>query len=122
MTPTWVTEIIRGDDLVPPTPRQLLWDALALPPPALAHVPLVVGPDGCRLAKRHGDTWLTTVRAAGVQPKALLGLLVWSCGWCEPPERVTAHHLLSRFRLSSIPPRPFVLGPDHLLGLGNELG
>ena len=50
-----VTEVIRGDDLIPSTPRQLLlYDVLGLAPPRFGHVPLVVGPDGRRLAKRHG--------------------------------------------------------------------
>src|SRR5262249_32606099 len=54
-----VTEVVRGDDLVPSTPRQLLlYEALGLRPPGFVHVPLVVGPDGRRLAKRHGDTRL----------------------------------------------------------------
>src|SRR5205823_5686103 len=71
-----VTEVVRGDDLVPSTPRQLqLYAALGLTPPAFAHVPLVVGPDGRRLAKRHGDTRLSALRAAGVRPEALVGLL-----------------------------------------------
>lgn len=52
-----VTEVVRGDDLIPSTPRQLLlYSALGLTPPSFAHVPLVVGEDGRRLAKRHGDT------------------------------------------------------------------
>ncbi len=79
-----VTEVIRGDDLVPSTPRQLvLYCALGLTPPKFAHVPLVVGPDGRRLAKRHGDTRLSALRADGVTAVALLGLLAWSCGWLE---------------------------------------
>src|SRR5205085_4244253 len=74
-----VTEVVRGDDLVPSTPRQLLlYEALGLRPPRFSHVPLVVGPDGRRLAKRHGDTRLSALRAAGVRPQALLGLLAWS--------------------------------------------
>src|SRR5262249_57690456 len=76
-----VTEVIRGDDLVSSTPRQLLlYRALGLPPPAFTHIPLVVGPDGRRLAKRHGDTRLPTLRAPGVAPEALVGLLPWSGG------------------------------------------
>ncbi len=116
-----VTEVVRGDDLVPSTPRQLLlYEALGLPPPRFAHVPLVVGPDGRRLAKRHGDTRLAALRAAGVRPEALLGLLAWSCGWLGRPEPVTARGLLPRFRLGAIPPRPFVLAPDLLRGIGYD--
>src|SRR5947209_9121437 len=77
-----VTDVVRGDDLVPSTPRQLLlYRALGLTPPRFSHVPLVVGPDGRRLAKRHGDTRLSALRQGGIRAEALLGLLAWSCGW-----------------------------------------
>lgn len=110
-----VTEVIRGDDLVPSTPRQLLlYAALGLAPPRFAHVPLVVGPDGRRLAKRHGDTRLAALRAADVQPAALVGLLAWSCGWLDDIEPIEPRQLVARFRLDTIPPQPFVLQPELL--------
>jgi glutamyl-tRNA synthetase len=110
-----VTEVIRGDDLVSSTPRQLLlYRALGLTPPAFTHVPLVVGPDGRRLAKRHGDTRLAALRAAGVRPEALLGLLAWSCGWMERIEPISARDLPPHFRLSTIPKEPLVLTPKLL--------
>jgi glutamyl-tRNA synthetase len=105
-----VTEVIRGDDLVPSTPRQLLlYRYLGLTAPRFVHVPLVVGPDGRRLAKRHGDTRLVSLRQAGVSHEAVLGLLAWSCGWLNRIEPVTARELIPHFRLAAIPPRPFVL-------------
>jgi glutamyl-tRNA synthetase len=105
-----VTEVVRGDDLVPSTPRQLLlYQALGLEQPTFAHIPLVVGPDGRRLAKRHGDTRLASLRAAGVKPEALVGLLAWSCGWLDRPQPITPRELLPRYRLDAIPPQPFVL-------------
>ncbi len=114
-----VTEVVRGDDLVPSTPRQLLlYDALGLAAPRFVHVPLVVGPDGRRLAKRHGDTRLSSLRHAGVTPEALLGLLAWSCGWIEKGKEVSARELLPLFRLEAIPPGPFVLTPDLLREIG----
>jgi len=113
-----ITEVIRGDDLVPSTPRQLLlYRALGLTPPRFAHVPLVVGPDGRRLAKRHGDTRLAALRSAGVKPEALLGLLAWSCGWLPRVEPVSARELVPLFRWATIPPRPFVLTPELLAAL-----
>ncbi len=116
---TGVTEVIRGDDLIPSTPRQLLlYYALGLTPPQFGHVPLVVGADGRRLAKRHGDTRLSALRAGGVAPAALVGLLAWSCGWLREPEPVTPHDLLPRFRLGAIPPRPFVLTAELLDRIG----
>jgi glutamyl-tRNA synthetase len=110
-----ITEVVRGDDLVPSTPRQLLlYEALGLRPPRFIHVPLVVGRDGRRLAKRHGDTRLATLRAAGVKPESLLGLLAWSCGWLQRIEPVTARELLPLFRLTTIAPKPFMLEPAFL--------
>jgi glutamyl-tRNA synthetase len=114
-----VTEVIRGDDLVPSTPRQLLlYRYLGLTPPRFVHVPLVVGPDGRRLAKRHGDTRLVSIRQAGVPPEAVVGLLAWSCGWLERIEPVTARELIPRFRLATIPPGPFVLDAPLLHRIG----
>lgn len=114
-----VTEVVRGDDLVSSTPRQLLlYRALGLTPPHFAHVPLVVGEDGRRLAKRHGDTRLSGMRDAGVRPELLLGLLAWSCGWLSAIEPTTATQLLPRFRLAAIPPAPFALTPQLLATIG----
>jgi glutamyl-tRNA synthetase len=114
-----VTEVIRGDDLIPSTPRQLrIYHALDLAPPAFAHVPLVVGPDGRRLAKRHGDTRLSTLRSAGVTAESLLGFLAWSCGWIDRIQPITAKELLPLFRLDRIPPEPFVLTTALLQEIG----
>ena len=114
-----VTEVVRGDDLVPSTPRQLqLYAALGLTPPAFAHVPLVVGPDGRRLAKRHGDTRLASLRQAGATAEAVLGLLAWSCGWLDGIHSASAADLLTRFSLRTIPRGPFVLQPWHLRRIG----
>ena len=114
-----VTEVIRGDDLLPSTPRQiLLYQALGLAPPSFAHVPLVVGSDGRRLAKRHGDTRLSTLRDAGVTAESLVGLLAWSCGWLSNPEPISAKDLSPLFRLDTIPEQPFVLTPELLNRIG----
>ncbi len=105
-----ITEVVRGDDLTPSTPRQLLiYKALGLAPPRFAHAPLVVGENGQRLAKRHGDTRLSSLREAGVKPEALLGLLAWSCGWLPEAEPISAKELIPLFRWESVPKEPFVL-------------
>jgi glutamyl-tRNA synthetase len=114
-----VTEVVRGDDLIASTPRQLLlYEALGLTPPRFVHVPLAVGPDGRRLAKRHGDTRLATLREAGVRPGKLLGLLAQSCGWVDYVKEVTAAELLPVFRMEAIPREPFVLTEQHLHAIG----
>jgi glutamyl-tRNA synthetase len=114
-----VTEVVRGDDLIPSTPRQLLlYQALGLEPPTFTHIPLVFGPDGRRLAKRHGDTRLSTLREAGVVPGALIGLLAWSCGWIESLAPRAAPDLLPVFCLKTIPPKPFRLTPELLRRIG----
>jgi glutamyl-tRNA synthetase len=118
-----VTEVIRGDDLVPSTPRQLLlYQALGFAPPRFVHVPLVVGPDGRRLAKRHGDTRLSSLREAGVRAEALLSLLAWSCGWLDRIEPVSASDLIARFRLDKIPRSPFILESRLLREIGYDVG
>lgn len=102
-----VTEIVRGDDLVPSTYRQLaIYEALGWRPPSMVHVPLVVGPDGRRLAKRHGDTRLATLREAGIRPETLWGFFAWCHGWIDAYRPFTAQQLLGIADLSSIPKTP----------------
>src|ERR1700722_5047011 len=78
-----VTEVVRGTDLLESTHRQiLLYDALGAGSriPRYTHLPLVVGTDGRRLAKRHGDTRITTYREMGISRPRMLGLLAKWCG------------------------------------------
>ena len=110
-----VTEVVRGDDLLAATPAQILL-ARALSKavdcrrlPSYCHVPLVVGRDGKRLAKRHGDTRIATCREAGKSPKEILGFLAASCGWAEEGESVSLCDLLPRFDLGTIPHSPFMI-------------
>lgn len=105
-----VNEVLRGDDLIPSTFRQLaIYDFFGWPAPSYAHVPLVVGPDGRRLAKRHGDTRISILREAGQRPERLVGLLAWSCGLRPTAEPVAARDLQSDFELARLPKEPFVL-------------
>ncbi len=99
-----VTEVIRGDDLLPSTHRQLvLYRALGWSPPRFLHLPLVVGPDNRRLAKRHGDTRIASLRAAGVSARELIGRLANTCGLAKPGELLLPEDLLERFILDKIP-------------------
>lgn len=105
-----ITEVVRGDDLLAATHRQLLlYRALALAPPRFLHVPLVVSPDGRRLAKRHGDTRLAAIRAAGVAPGTVVGVLAWWCGWAAWGEDLRPADLLARADLRTLRRGPAVL-------------
>jgi glutamyl-tRNA synthetase len=76
-----ITDVVRGDDLLASAARQqLLYRALGAPVPRWWHLPLVVGPNGERLAKRHDDLSLAALRAAGVRRERVLGLLAHWCG------------------------------------------
>jgi glutamyl-tRNA synthetase len=108
-----VTDVVRGDDLLDSTPRQmLLYEALgrAADIPRYYHLPLVVGPDGRRLAKRHGDTRLAHYRERGVAAERLLALLARWCGVPVEGERITADELLARFDLARLPRERIVFG------------
>ena len=105
-----VTEVLRGDDLLVSTPRQLLlYQTLDSPPPQFTHVPLVVGPDGRRLAKRHGDTSLRRFRDDGVSAERVVGYLAWLSGLRDSVEPCTARSLLPGFSLEKIPAQPAVV-------------
>jgi len=104
-----VTEVVRGDDLLPATPPQMLiYDALGLRKPAFFHVPLVVGPDGRRLAKRHGDTRISAFRAAGVSPEDVIGFLAHASGIVGKRKPTRLNSLIGRFDPAHLPQGPLV--------------
>ena len=114
-----VTEVVRGDDLLPSAFRQLeLYEFFGWAAPVFGHVPLVVGPDGRRLAKRHGDTRLATLRAAGVRAERLVGLLAWSCGLNEKRDEVSARDLVEGFELENVAKEKWVFGEKEMEWLG----
>lgn len=105
-----VTDVVRGDDILPATPAQVvLYRRLGLPEPQFYHVPLVVGKDGARLAKRHGDTRISTYRAAGITASQILTALARSCGWLKMNEAVsTLAELIPLFTWETVPSMPFI--------------
>ena len=108
-----VTEVLRADDLLPSTPRQLLlYRALGLREPRFVHVPLVVGPDGLRLAKRHGDTSLRHLREQGVDGPAVVGYLAFLCGLRPRSGRCRPEELLRDFAIERLPRDP-ASGDQH---------
>lgn len=117
-----VTQVVRGDDLLDSTPRQiLLYRALGRVGqiPRYYHLPLIVGADGRRLAKRHGDTRLAYYRDLGVGADRVLRLLARWCGIPDPPAGVRAADLIESFRLESVPHQPIVFtGADDAWLLG----
>jgi glutamyl-tRNA synthetase len=99
-----IGEVVRGDDLLETTPRQLLLQRLLeLPSPAYTHVPLVLGPDGARLAKRHGAVTLADRAARGETPADALAWMAHSLGLAAPGEAVTLPLLLERFDPAALP-------------------
>ncbi|MEI2702035.1 MAG: tRNA glutamyl-Q(34) synthetase GluQRS [Baekduia sp.] len=102
-----VTEVVRGDDLLPSTAAQLwLIDRLGLARPTYAHVPLVLNSTGTRLAKREGAVTLAERRALGETPEDVLGMLAASVGLWESGRPATAGELLDRYDPASFTPPP----------------
>jgi glutamyl-tRNA synthetase len=111
-----MTHVIRGDDHISNTPKQvLLYQALGSVPPAFAHVPLILGPDKKRLSKRHGATSVMEYQRLGYLPEAMvnfLALLGWSPGGEQ--ELFTRDELIARFSLDGISGGNAVFNPEKL--------
>jgi glutamyl-tRNA synthetase len=110
-----VTDIIRGDDLLDSVPRQaLIYEALDQwkKIPRYTHLPLVIGEDGKRLAKRHGDTRVSMYRELGVPAERLRSLLAKWLG-IEAGEALTTAEMLDRFDPARIPKGPIVFTSEH---------
>ena len=109
-----ITEVVRGDDLIFSTYRQLaILDHFNWTPPNYIHVPLVVGPDGRRLAKRHGDTRLSFFREAGIRAESIVGYLAHSIGLINQRVDVTARELIGELDWSKISTAPTVFELDR---------
>jgi glutamyl-tRNA synthetase len=113
-----ITHVLRAADLLSSTPRQLLlYRALDLEAPRFAHVPLMLGEDGERLAKRDGAVTLAELRAAGVPPGRLVGWLASTSGLVAAGTVCTPAELVSGFRLGDVAAAPAVVGPAQLAEL-----
>jgi glutamyl-tRNA synthetase len=103
-----VDQVVRGDDLLATTPRQVLLQRLLdLPTPEYLHVPLVLGPGGERLAKRHGAIGLRAQLAEGRSPEQVVGLLAASVGLADEGEALTAQQVLDRFDVDRLQRAPW---------------
>jgi glutamyl-tRNA synthetase len=108
-----VNQVIRGDDLTPSTPRQiLLYRALGWAVPSFGHVGLVLGPDGRRLAKRDGAVKLASYRERGVDARFLIGLLAVSLGLDDVIRPSHPADWIGGFDLARIPREPWVMPGD----------
>lgn len=114
-----VSHVLRGYDLLDSTPRQLwLYEALGWSAPCFAHIPLLYGPDGSRLSKRHEAVGLSVMQQAGIRPEKVVGLLAYAYGLTDQMEEVAARELSAGFDLSRLPEGPVVLGEKELQLLG----
>jgi glutamyl-tRNA synthetase len=105
-----IGEVVRGADLLDSTARQIhLAQALGAAPPSYAHVALMLGPDGARLAKRHGAVTLADRAAAGESALDVRGRLAASVGLAQPGESPALDELLARFDPANLPREPTVL-------------
>jgi len=111
-----ITHVIRGDDHVSNTPKQIaLYRALGIAPPVFAHVPMILGPDGKKLSKRHGATAVGDYQDQGIVPAAMrnfLALLGWSPG--EDREIMAEGEMIALFSLEAIQSKPAVFDVTKL--------
>ncbi len=121
-----VTQVVRGRDILPSTPRQLaLLDALGLEAPSYVHIPLLLDAEGERLAKRHASLSLRSLRDLGVSPWRVVGLLARAAGLCDRLEEVHPRDLVHSFQISTMPPADYKLSDNDmawLTGRGEERG
>lgn len=115
-----ITHVIRGDDHVSNTPRQiLLYQALDAPLPYFAHVPMILGPDKAKLSKRHGATAVIDYQAQGYLPEAMLNMLA-RLGWSHGDQEIfSREELIKLFDLSAVGNSPSVFDQDRLLSLNH---
>jgi glutamyl-tRNA synthetase len=113
-----ITHVIRGDDHLNNTPRQIqLYQALGYPPPAFAHLPLILGPDRARLSKRHGATSITAYQEMGYLPSALVNYLA-RLGWSYGDQEIfSREELIERFSLEGAGRSAGIFNPEKLLWL-----
>ncbi len=111
-----ITHVVRGEDHLSNTPKQLLvFDALGAPPPRYAHLPLLHGPDGRKLSKRHGASSVGELRAAGYLSEAVDNYLaLLGAGFSADEEHFTLQELAERFRLERVSKNPAVFDERKL--------
>ncbi len=116
-----ITHVIRGDDHINNTPRQInLYQALGWETPRFAHVPMILGPDGSRLSKRHGAVSVLQYRDEGYLPEALLNYLV-RLGWSHGDQEIfSLDEMIELFDLEAVNRSPSTFNPDKLKWLNQQ--
>lgn len=116
-----ITHVIRGDDHINNTPRQInIYHALGHKPPVYTHVPMILGPDGKRLSKRHGAASVLQYREEGYLPEALLNYLV-RLGWSHGDQEIfNLEEMINYFDVAHINKAPAAINPDKLLWLNQH--
>jgi glutamyl-tRNA synthetase len=116
-----ITHVIRGDDHLNNTPRQInMLQALGAPLPAYAHVPMILGPDGAKLSKRHGAVSVLQYEEEGYLPEALLNYLV-RLGWSHGDQEVfTREEMIAAFDIHDVNKAASAFNPEKLLWLNQQ--
>jgi glutamyl-tRNA synthetase len=117
-----ISHVIRGDDHISNTPRQLrLYEAISLAPPVFGHVPMILGPDGTRLSKRHGAQSVIEFRDAGFLPESLVNFMAL-LGWAYDGEReiFTLEELAQVFTLERCSKNPAIFNYEKLEWMNGE--
>ncbi len=117
-----ITHVLRGDDHISNTPRQIqIYAALGLTPPRFGHLPMILGPDGTRLSKRHGAVSVTAFRDEGILPQAMVNFLAL-LGWAFDGERemFTMDELAAVFSLDRVSKNPAIFNYEKLDWMNGE--
>ena len=116
-----ISQVIRGDDHLNNTPRQInLLQALGEPLPQFAHIPMILGPDGKKLSKRHGTVSVLQYREEGYLPEALLNYLL-RLGWSHGDQEVfSSDDMIHLFDIGAVNKAASAINPDKLLWLNQH--
>ncbi len=116
-----ISHVIRGDDHLNNTPRQIqLYRALGYEPPEFAHLPMILGSDKTKLSKRHGATAVTEYIALGYLPEALVNYLA-RLGWSHGDQEIFSNQeLIEKFSLESVGKAPSIFNAEKLLWLNHH--
>jgi glutamyl-tRNA synthetase len=117
-----ISHVVRGEDHLSNTPKQLLvFEALGAAPPRYAHLPLLYGPDGRKLSKRHGADSVQELRAAGYLPEAVDNYIaLLGAGFAPDREHFTLEEMAERFRLERVSKNPAVFDEQKLRHMNGQ--